>query len=136
MGQETSPTFTLSVDSIRRGTTPSITLTVDNEYEVAYATDIWVTFEQPSTGVELTHEWKRYPDPDDPDANEGILVDNQDVIVVLTQEETLAFSKGEMQVQIKMKKDVIDGGSIREDVVGTVIKKIKVERILNENVMQ
>lgn len=120
---------------MRRGTTPTVALTIDNDYDVSYATDIWVTFEQPSTGVELTREWKRYPDTSDPNANSGITVDGQNVVVTLSQEETLEFSKGSVQVQVKLKKDDFDEGTIYDNVVGTVIKKIKVDEILSEDVM-
>lgn len=120
---------------MRRGTTPTIVLTIDNEYDLSHATDVWATFEQASSAVELTREWKRYPDPDDPTANQGITVDGQNVIVTLSQEETLEFVKGSVQVQVKMKQDDYDEGTIYDDVVGTVIKKIKVEEILSEDVM-
>lgn len=120
---------------MRRGTTPTIVLTIDNEYDLSHATDVWATFEQTSSAVELTREWKRYPDPDDLTANQGITVDGQNVIVTLSQEETLEFVKGSVQVQVKMKQDDYDEGTIYDDVVGTVIKKIKVEEILSEDVM-
>ena len=122
-------------NGIRRGTTPTLVLTVDSKYDLSHATDVWATFEQTSSAVELTREWKRYPDPDDPTANQGITVDGQNVIVTLSQEETLEFVKGSVQVQVKMKKDDYDEGTIYDDVVGTVIKKIKVEEILSEDVM-
>ena len=115
---------------MRRGTTPTIVLTIDSNYDVSKATDIWATFEQTSSGVELTRKWERYAD-----SNEGISVDGQNVIVTLSQEETLDFTKGNVQVQVKLKQNDYDDGTIYDEVVGTIIKKIKVEEILSEDVM-
>ena len=120
---------------MRRGTTPTIILTIDDVYDVSKATDIWATFEQTSSGAEITREWKRYPDSGDETANRGITVDGQNVVVTLSQEETLEFVKGNVQVQVKLKQDDYDEGTIYDNVVGTVIKKIKVEDILSEEVM-
>ena len=119
---------------MRRGTTPTITITVSN-YDLSLATDIWVTFEQESSGTEITRKWVRYPDEDDETANDGIIVDGQTVIVKLSQSETLEFAKGNVQVQIKIKIDDFDETTTRDTVVGTVMKKLKVEDILNEDVM-
>lgn len=115
---------------MRRGTTPTIVLTIDNDYDVSKATDIWATFEQTSSGVELTRKWERYAD-----SNEGISVDGQNVIVTLSQDETLEFTKGTVQVQVKLKQDDNNAETIYDEVAGTVIKKLRVEEILNEDVM-
>lgn len=120
---------------MRRGTTPAITLLIGNSYDVSKATDIWITFEQQASGTEITKKWERYPDPSDTTANQGVTVDGQTIVVYLTQEETLEFSKGNVQVQVKLKQDDGDDETIYDEVVGTVIKKLKVEEILNEDVM-
>lgn len=119
---------------MRRGTTPTISLTVTS-YDLSQATHIWVTFEQQSSGTEITKKWERYPDPEDPNPNDGILVVGQVITCKLSQEETLEFAKGNVQVQIKIKEDDFDDETPRDTVVGTVIEKLKVEEILNEDVM-
>lgn len=120
---------------MRRGTTPTIVLTIAPTYDVLYATDIWVTFDQQASGTEITREWKRYPDEEDEDANRGIMVNGQDIVVTLSQEETLQFVKGQCQVQVKFKRDDYEEETFYDNVTGTVIKKIKVDDILNEEVM-
>ena len=120
---------------MRRGTTPTIIMEVDEQYDLSMATDVWATFGQDTSGTEITKQWSRYPDPDDPTANQGIMVNGQYVTVKLSQEETLEFVKGSVKVQVKMKQDDYDEGTIYDDVVGTVIKKIKVDEILSEDVM-
>ena len=120
---------------MRRGTTPTISLEVTN-YDLSLATHIWVTFEQSSSGTEITREWERYPDPEEERPNHGITVNGSFVIVTLSQSETLQFVKGTVEVQVKMKQDDLDEDDDDFDtVVGSEIKKIKVEEILNEEVM-
>ena len=120
---------------MRRGTTPTVIITIDADYDVSQATDIWVTLEQQASGTELTREWKRNPDPDDPTANRGISVSGQIITVTLSQEETLGFIKGSVQIQVKLKQDDSNDDTIYDEVVGTVIKKLKIDEILNEDVM-
>lgn len=117
---------------MRRGTTPTINLTV-SEYDLSGVTNIWVTFEQ--SGTEITKEWARYPDPEDPDANDNISVLGQVITIKLTQEETLELAKGKVDVQAKLKTDDFNDETTNDTVVATVIKRLNVEDILNEDVM-
>lgn len=119
---------------MRRGTTPTITITV-SDYDLSYATDIWVTFEQTSSGTEITREWKRYPDDDDEDANDGISVTGQVITVKLGQDETLEFSKGSVKLQAKFKTDDFDDSTTRDTVVASDVVTLQVDDILNEDVM-
>lgn len=114
-----------------RGTTPVEILTVKNTEAIEEATDVWVTFEQGST--EITRKWKRYPESEDD--NDGIAVDGNIVTVKLSQEDTLSFAKGSVSVQIKMLKNDEDDATKYDDVGATEIKKLRVEEILNEDVM-
>lgn len=114
-----------------RGTTPVEILTVKNTEAIEEATDVWVTFEQGST--EITRKWKRYPESEDD--NDGIAVDSNIVTVKLSQEDTLSFAKGSVSVQIKMLKNDEDDATKYDDVGATEIKKLRVEEILNEDVM-
>lgn len=114
-----------------QGTTPTIVLTVKDAEAISQATDVWVTFEQGST--EITRKWKRYPESEDD--NDGIAVDSNIVTVKLSQEDTLSFAKGSVNVQIKMLKNDEDDATKYDDVGATEIKKLRVEEILNEDVM-
>lgn len=117
---------------MRRGTTPVINLTVYN-YDVTKATDVWVTFEQSTSGTEITRKWKRIPDEDNP--NYGIMVVGQKITCKLSQSETLEFVKGKVEVQIKFLENDDNDDTIMDNVAGTVTKKLPVTDILNEDVM-
>ena len=107
-----------------------------NNYDLSLATHIWVTFEQSSSGTEITREWERYPDPEAEDPNHGISVSGNDITVILSQAETLEFVKGKVEVQIKAKSDDFDEDNNDFDpVLGSEIRKISVEEILNEEIM-
>lgn len=111
-----------------RGTTPTIVLTVKDAEAISQATDVWVTFEQGST--EITRKWKR-----DAEDNDGIAVTGNIVTVKLSQDDTLSLAKGSVSVQIKMLADDEDDTTKYDEVGATEIKKLRVEEILNEDVM-
>lgn len=115
---------------MRQGSTPTITLTV-SDYDLSFATHVWVTFDQ--SGTQIVKEWERYPDS--PDDNDGITINGQDIIVKLSQDETLGFNEGYVDIQAKMKQDDFDPSTTRDSVVVTTIKKLKVEEGLNKDVM-
>jgi len=117
---------------MRRGTTPTITITVSN-YDITSATNVWATFEQKASGTEITKTWERNPESED--ANDGISVVDQTVTCKLSQEETLEFAKGNVDVQLKIKFDDNDDNTKYDTVVGTSPKRLKMEDILNEDVM-
>lgn len=117
---------------MRRGTTPTITLTV-SDYDITDATNIWVTFEQSTSSTEITKYWERYPE--DADANDGIMVTGNTVVCKLSQEETLEFVRGNVDVQLKAKFDDFVEETKYDNVVASVTKRLKVDDILNEDVM-
>ena len=111
-----------------RGTTPTIVLTVKDAEAISQATDVWVTFEQGST--EITRKWKR-----DAEDNDGIAVTGNIVTVKLSQDDTLSLANGQVSVQIKMLAGDEDDTTKYDEVGATEIKKLRVEEILNEDVM-
>lgn len=119
---------------MRRGTTPTITLTV-TDYDISDATNVWVTFEQSTSGTEITKYWEKYPDAEDTDANDGIMVNGNVVVCKLSQAETLEFAKGKVDVQLKAKFDDFDDSTKYDNTVATVIKRLSMEDVLNEEVM-
>lgn len=115
---------------MRQGATPVIVLTIA-DYDMTYATNVWVTFDQ--DGTQIVRKWEKYPD--DPSDNDGITVNGQVVTVKLSQEETLSLNTGQVNVQVKMKEDDFDEDTPRDTVKVSVIKKLKVEEGINEEVM-
>lgn len=70
-----------------RGTTPTFTLTVDDEsLDLTGALNVYATFKQGSTIIEKT--------------GEDLVVTAQQVQVYLSQEETLRFLTGTLQIQL------------------------------------
>ena len=117
---------------MRQGSTPTINLVIPGaDYDLSYATHVWVTFDQ--NGTQVVRKWWRYPD--DPSDNDNISVSGQTITVKLTQEETLGFEVGKVSVQAKMKKDDFDDSTTNDDVAVTTIKKLKVEEGKNKDVM-
>ena len=97
---------------MRRGTTSVLKLVTETDWS---GYDIWVTIEQKN--YEATFK----------DEKVQLSESCTDIYLSLTQEETLAFDKGSAKVQVKGKKD--------DNVIATEIASIKIEDILNEEVM-
>lgn len=95
---------------MRRGTTPILRFKTSQD---------WTGYE-----VELTLEDQNI---ETVFTGDRLTVDGTDILITLTQEETLAFEEKNCQAQIKGKKDGV--------VIGTDIAKIKVLPILHEEVM-
>lgn len=95
---------------MRRGTTPILRFRTNQDW-----TDytILVTLEDDSTELNFT--------------DDRLMVDGTDILLTLTQEETLKLQSKKCSAQIKGKKDDV--------VIGTDIAKITVLPILNEEVM-
>lgn len=115
---------------MRQGSTPTIVLTV-SDYDLSFATHVWVTFDQ--NGTQIVREWERYPESSD--VNDGISVSGQIITVKLSQSETLGFDVGSVEVQAKMKQDDFDDSTTRDTVSVTNIKKLKVTEGINKDVM-
>ena len=115
---------------MRRGATPTITLTVI-DFDLSVATHIWVTFDQ--NGTQVVREWKRYLAEDE--NNDGIMVVGQTITVKLSQEETLSFNEGTVKVQVKIKQDDFDETTTRDTVTVSVVERLKVEEGINEEIM-
>ena len=92
---------------MRRGTTPTNTFTVD--VDLRQATALYVTYKQNSRVIlEKTLE----------DAT----ITETSVAVTLTQEETLAFSKGTVSIQIRAK--FADGAAIASNIITSSVDQI------------
>ena len=115
---------------MKQGSTPTLTFPIKN-YDLAYATHVWLTLEQ--NGTQIVRKWKRYPDS--PDDNYGIEVSEQNIIVKLSQEETLGFEVGTVEVQAKMKQDDFDESTTMDNVAVTETGKVRVEEGINKDVM-
>lgn len=95
---------------MRRGTTPTITIQTDidlTEYSV------WVTFEQGTVQKDFIPTKS---------------ADGKELEVTLTQEDTLAFSKGDVKIQIRA---VDEGGTA----IASNIMTAKVNELLKEGVI-
>lgn len=72
--------------SVPRGTTPTITLTIDDEtIDLTQATNVYVTFSRRGNTVTKT--------------GADLTIDENTIEVTLSQAETLAFSDGPVEVQ-------------------------------------
>ena len=92
---------------MRRGTTPTNTFTVD--VDLREATALYVTYKQNSRVIlEKTLA----------DAT----IEETSVAVTLTQEETLAFSKGTVMIQIRAK--FADGAAIASNIITANVNAI------------
>lgn len=70
-----------------RGTTPTFKLTIsDNNVDLTQAYNVYATFKQLSTVITKT--------------GEDITISPQEVDIYLTQEESLQFSSGTLQIQL------------------------------------
>ena len=114
--------------SVTRATTPGIILRVKNNYDLSNAIDIWVTLRQGST--QLTKKWKQG------ESTPGITVDGQIIAIKLLQEEMLKFKEGVAEIQAKFFESDGDPNTRYDNVIPTVIKSIKVKKILNEEIMK
>ena len=92
---------------MRRGTTPTNTFTVD--VDLRQATELYVTYQQNGETIfEKTLE--------------DVTVTETAIEIALTQEETLAFSKGMVQIQIRAK--FLDGAALASNILATSVEQI------------
>ena len=103
----------IGVDAMRRGTTPTHVFSVDADLTSADA--IYITYRQNQKNIlEKTIE--------------DITVTEKKIETQLTQQETLMFQKGEVEIQIRVKMP--DGSAYASQIM-----KVPVEMILKEGVI-
>lgn len=106
---------------MRRGTTPTIPLTVDKDISDGWT--IYATFRSDSHEVELMNDRMTIElEPATETEGAKTLID-----VTLTQEETLSFGAGSAEVQIRAIKD--------SNAIATDIQRVDVGRILKDGVI-
>ena len=106
---------------MRRGTTPTITLTVDKDISDGWT--IYATFRSGSHNVELENERMTIELEPATETEEAKTL----ITVTLTQEETLSLGVGNAEVQVRAIKD---GTAIATD-----IKTVDVGRIIKDGVI-
>lgn len=98
-----------------RGTTPTITLTV-NEVDLTDLKSVYVTFCQ--AGKMLTKQ----------SGDEGVEITEHTVSILLSQEETLSFSPGTAEVQLR---GLTNGGNAFATNVGRVaVKEVLLKEVI------
>ena len=100
---------------MRRGTTPTHTFTIPDEVSVPAMQVIYITYAQFGRTV-------LEKDIDD------IAINNQNLVVTLTQEETLSFKDGTATIQIRCRSN--EGVAYASD-----IKTLKVETVQKKGVI-
>lgn len=101
--------------SVPRGTTPTITLTIDDEtIDLTQATNVYVTFSRrgnivTKTGTDLT-------------------IDENTIEVTLSQAETLAFSDGPVDVQANW--TYAGGARCATEIAGLDLTRQLLERVI------
>lgn len=113
---------------VTRATTPTFILKIDDSYSLTRATDIWVTLRQGC--FEITKKWKTGG------STPGIMVDGQVITMKLLQEEMLKFKEGFAEIQVKFFESDGDPETIYDNVFSTVIKSVKIKKILNREIMK
>lgn len=99
-----------------RGTTPIITLKLKTELQMKDMKQIWVTLKN------LIHE-KTYS------LSEVQILDDNSLVIQLTQEETLKFCEGNINIQVRLL-------SQSDKAYATNIKSLTVKEILKEGVIK
>ena len=100
-----------------RGTTPIYTVTF-SDFPLDDAADVYITFEQTSSGVELTKHgdeltWDR---------------ENNTVTTKLTQAETLTFQKGSIKIQIRAVDN--EGTAVATSIFSDTVNDVLYERVI------
>lgn len=99
-----------------RGTTPTLTINVKSNINLANVVQLWVT-------IELDHFKKTYD-------FDNVVIDapNNKINLYLSQEDTLAFPVGTAEIQIR-------GLMADEKAFASNIKKINISKILKDGVI-
>lgn len=95
-----------------RGTTPRLVFRFDNEVDLSDITALWITIKN-----KLGTKSKTYG------LEDAEIDDDEDTIALeLTQEDTLYFSEGELNIQIRVKNS--DDAAYASNIVKTTMKRI------------
>lgn len=102
--------------TIIRGTTPTLEFKIDTTLDLNEVAEIWITFK---TKASANPKKKTYTIED-----VDVDVANSKVILVLTQEDTLAFSESAIQIQIRlrMNDDMAYASEIIEETIGKILE--------------
>lgn len=98
---------------ITRGTTPEITIHIPSEIELGTATEIWVTIRQ--LQLEITKTL----------VDGGVVVDQSDLLVELSQGDTLRLKPGTeagIQIRILLDDDIALASQIEPIIVKDIVK--------------
>ena len=102
-----------------RATTPTHIFTLP--FDTSTCSEILVSYRQKKTALD-----KHYQDGTLPD---GMTLDEDKVIISLTQDETKKFDRGEAQAQLRV---MTNGG----DVMASQVFNLKIREVLNEETLQ
>ena len=85
------------MNTIVRGTTPSISFKITSDIDLSKLTEIWFTIKDEKAGIERTFKL----------SDNEVAVDNVEktLTVTLSQEDTLSFRSRMIQIQIRAKDD-------------------------------
>lgn len=101
-----------------RGTTPSIAFQITSEFDLTTLKEVWITLKTWET--EKTFEYSKNQITVD--------IDSQTLTILLTQEDTLAFEDGTVEVQMR----VLDTSDFS---YSTEVFEVEMERILKDGVI-
>lgn len=102
-----------------RGTTPTITYHINSNLDFENIEEAWITVEQEVKHTDIEKTWKY--------SENRVFLDAslRRIYVVLSQEETLAFDAGNVEVQLRILMK--DGTSL-----ATKVKVVPLDKILTE----
>lgn len=100
---------------IIRGTTPTLSFNIDTQLDLNNIAELWITFKaKPPYNVEKTFEL------------EDVTVDaeNNTILLSLSQDDTLAFTDTDVQVQIRLRMDdsLAYASAILDTKIGQILK--------------
>ena len=98
-----------------RGTTPTITLTIE-EFDLTALKSVYVTFSQ--SGKLITKK----------NGDEGVEVTEHTLSILLSQEETLKFTPGIVEVQLRGLTE--SGVAFATDVSKTTVKEVLLKEVI------
>lgn len=97
-----------------RGTTPSLTFNIKTELDLTEIAECWVTFKSKQSNKVQTYTF------------DDLIIDSEakTITITLTQEDTLYFSPGTVEVQIRLRTtdDLAYASNIKELDIGRILK--------------
>jgi hypothetical protein len=101
--------------TLGRGTTPQYVISIDSDVDTSNIKDAYVTFTQ-ARGESLT---KHFPE---------VYIDNNNIVVLLTQEETLLFKVGTAQMQLRFV--TFDDRAYKSDIFKLLVTPVLYEEVI------